>query len=713
MQCSDHVTYHGCGGVNPVNSGHDVHPSIALPANAAYMEGNPEVIMRFSPTFLDEIRDRVPISAVIGRRVSWDRKKTNVSRGDYWACCPFHGEKSPSFHCEDNKGRYHCFGCGVTGDHFRFLTDLEGLNFPEAVQQIADLAGIAMPQPDVQAERREKERATLSDVMELATQFFQDQLQTANGAKARAYLRDRGLTGRTIDTFRLGYAPDSRNALKEYLAAKNIPKEQIEACGLVVHGPDKPVSYDRFRDRIMFPILSAREKVIAFGGRAMAPDAPAKYLNSNETELFSKGNVLYNFARARKTLSGADGADTIIAVEGYMDVIALYQAGIENVVAPLGTALTENQLQLLWKLTPMPVLCFDGDSAGIRAANRGVDLALPHLKPGYSVRFALLPDGKDPDDLVRHEGRAPFDKVMSQARPLAEMVWNREINAGTFDTPEKRAELEARMKQIVAVVADENVRRHYQQDVRDRLNQFFRGSSSQGGQQRGNFERGNFRQGNNGQGRPGQPQQGPKASGRGITMSERLTRSGMIKGHQGQPALRESVLALTVVNHPQLLQEDYDEIAAIEYENRDLQRFWSAVLGAAASAGARLTREFLIERLAEDGFEPLVKGLDQQIRNARLWTATAEAALEDAREGYRQALSLHQRTKALRWQKIELEREIADETEAGDGSTIDQLMRALNEVQLEIVRMEAQEAIIDGFGVMSGRVKGAAVNHSA
>lgn len=254
--------------------------------------------MRFSPSFLDEIRDRVPISDVIGKRVTWDRRKTNVSRGDYWACCPFHGEKSPSFHCEDRKGRYHCFGCGVSGDHFRFLTELEGLSFPEAVQQIADLAGVPMPQPDPQAEQRERERTSLLDVMELATQFFQDQLQTANGAKARAYLRERGLTGRTIETFRLGFAPDSRNALKEFLAGKGIGKEQIEACGLVVHGDGIPVSYDRFRDRIMFPIPSAREKVIAFGGRAMSPDAPAKYLNSNETELFHKGNVLFNFARA-------------------------------------------------------------------------------------------------------------------------------------------------------------------------------------------------------------------------------------------------------------------------------------------------------------------------------------------------------------------------------------------------------------------------------
>lgn len=259
--------------------------------------------MRFSNSFLDEIRDRVHISDVIGRRVSWDKKKTNTSRGDYWACCPFHGEKSPSFHCEDRKGRYHCFGCGVSGDHFRFLTELEGLSFPEAVQQIADMAGISMPQPDPQAEKRERERTSLQDVMEMATLFFQDQAQTALGARARAYLRDRGLTGRTIETFRLGYAPDSRNALKEHLASKGVSKEQMEACGLVVH-ENVPVSYDRFRDRIMFPILSSREKVIAFGGRAMASDAVAKYLNSNETEALSQGQCSLQFCPRPACVAG-------------------------------------------------------------------------------------------------------------------------------------------------------------------------------------------------------------------------------------------------------------------------------------------------------------------------------------------------------------------------------------------------------------------------
>ncbi|MDK1387156.1 DNA primase [Sinorhizobium sp. 8-89] len=657
--------------------------------------------MRFSPSFLDEIRDRVPISDVIGKRVTWDRRKTNVPRGDYWACCPFHGEKSPSFHCEDRKGRYHCFGCGVSGDHFRFLTDLEGLSFPEAVQQIADMAGVAMPQPDPQAERREKERTSLLDVMEMATQFFQDQLQTANGAKARAYLRERGLTGRTIETFRLGFAPDSRNALKEFLAGKGIGKEQIEACGLVVHGSDVPVSYDRFRDRIMFPILSSREKVIAFGGRAMSPDAPAKYLNSNETELFHKGNVLFNFARARRASQGADGAGTIIAVEGYMDVIALHQAGIENAVAPLGTALTENQLDLLWKMTPQPVLCFDGDGAGIRAANRAVDLALPHLKPGRSVRFAMLPDGKDPDDLVRHDGREPFDKVLANARSLAEMVWLREVQGGAFDTPEKRAELEARLRQVTSVIADESVRRHYGQDMRDRLNAFLQGSAPFRNERRP-FERGGRQSGGQRGAGGGRTAAGPTA------VSERLARSSIVSGQQAVPLLRESVLALTIVNHPQLLFDEYDEISTIEFDNRDLQRCWAAVLNAAAENGPRLTREALIEQLEAEGFGALIGALDQQVRYARLWTATTAAAPEDAREGYLQALALHRRSKALHWQRRELERELAHATEEGDLEVVPQLLRTLQEVQLEVTRLENQEAIIEGFGVLSGRVKGPA-----
>ena len=655
--------------------------------------------MRFSQQFLDELRDRVTISEVIGRRVTWDRRKTNAGRGDFWACCPFHGEKTPSFHCEDRKGRYHCFGCGVSGDHFRFLMELDGMAFNEAVQQVADIAGVPLPAPDPETERRERERHNLFDVMELATRFFQEQLQSAGGAKARAYLRDRGLTGRTIETFRLGFAPDSRNALKEFLATKGVGKEQIEACGLVVHGPDVPVSYDRFRDRIMFPILSSREKVIAFGGRAMSPDAPAKYLNSNETELFSKGQVLFNFARARRAIQGADGAGTVIAVEGYMDVIALAQAGVENAVAPLGTALTENQLQLLWKMTPVPVLCFDGDSAGMRAASRAVDLALPMLKPGQSLRIALLPDGKDPDDLVKVEGRAPFDKVMSEARPLAEMVWLRETSGTAFETPEKRAELEARLKQVTQVIGDESVRRHYQQDMRDRLYAFFRPANHSSNEPRRPFnQRGP---------QPGRPPP-PPGPGRSAPVSDRLARSGLVAGYSALPSLRESALALTIVNHPALFFEDFEALHQIEFESRDMRRFWQAVMGVAAASGPDLTREELLTALETQGFDALLASLDKQIRFARLWTATEHAAIEDAREGYQQALALHMRARALLRQRHEIERELAEAVEHGAEAEAERLMLTLKEVQQEVIRLENQEALVDGFGVMSGRVKGPA-----
>lgn len=428
--------------------------------------------MRFSDSFLEEVRDRIPISAVIGTRVTWDRKKTNAAKGDWWACCPFHGEKSPSFHCEDRKGRYHCFGCGVSGDHFRFLTELDGLSFPEAVERVADMAGIPMPVADPREQKRQEQRATLFDVMELACRFFEEMLQANAGAAARGYLRQRGLVPATISKFRLGYAPDSRNALKSHLANRNVPKELIEACGLVVYGPEIPVSYDRFRDRVMFPIEDSRGRVIAFGGRAMSADNPAKYLNSPETELFHKGNVLYNFARAR---SAAANSGVVIAVEGYMDVIALAQAGIENVVAPLGTAMTEEQLALLWRLSHDPVLCFDGDSAGQRAANRAVDLIFKSLAIGRSAKFAILSDGKDPDDLVRDRGRQGFDEIVNKALPLHEFfILRRRLELST-DSPEERAAFEQRLYSDIEPISDQIVRKYYRSHLRLRLTEFFSG----------------------------------------------------------------------------------------------------------------------------------------------------------------------------------------------------------------------------------------------
>lgn len=659
--------------------------------------------MRFPPSFLDEIRDRVPISTLIGTRVSFDRKKSNPPKGDFWACCPFHGEKSPSFHCEDRKGRYHCFGCGVTGDHFKFLTELEGLSFPEAVQRVADMAGVPMPARDPEMEKREAERATLYDVMELAAQFFEGQLQSAVGAKARAYLRDRGLASATQQEFRLGYAPESRNALKEFLAGKGITREQIEACGLVVHGDGIAVSYDRFRDRVMFPIEDLRGRIIAFGGRALSADAPAKYLNSPETELFHKGRVLYNGLRARKACQpqGGEPAKPIVAVEGYMDVIALAQAGIRHVVAPLGTALTEEQLELLWRISPEPVLCFDGDGAGLRAAYRAADLGLPTLQPGKSLRFALLPEGQDPDDLVRTEGASAFHAVLRDARPLVDMIWTRETAGGVYDTPERRAELEARLREITSRIGHEDIRRHYGQEMRDRAQAFFGQGRQIGrqGQQRGGFNAGN--RGRNQGGRSGGGQ-GSNFGGGRLAFSDSLVRSTLVKGRRtgagSHAPLRETAIVLMLVNHPRLIDEDFETLATLDLEHDALKALHMAMLDVLASDhvedGAAMR-----DALAAAGFGELIEGLEHSVKGARLWIATPLAAEDDAREALRQALHLHQRARTLHKELRAVEAALeTDET--------GELFARLIDIKNQLLKAEATEALIDGFGLSSGRPPG-------
>ena len=646
--------------------------------------------MRFPPAFLDEIRDRVPISSVIGQRVAWDRKKTNAPRGDYWACCPFHGEKSPSFHCEDKKGRYHCFGCSVSGDHFKFLTELDGMSFPEAVEKIADMAGVPMPVRDAQEERREKERASLTDVMEMATVFFQERLQGAEGAKARAYLRDRGLTPATQQSFRLGFAPDSRNALKEHLAAKGVPKADIEACGLVRHGDDIPVSYDWFRDRIMFPIPDSRGKIIAFGGRALAPDALAKYMNSPDTELLHKGNVLYNFARARKAL--AKGG-TVIAVEGYMDVIALAQAGFENVVAPLGTALTENQLELLWRMSGEPMLCFDGDQAGLKAAWRAADMALPVVQAGRSVRFALLPEGKDPDDLVKADGPDAFRTVLSDARPLADLLWMRETAGGVFDTPERRAELEKTLRELTSRIRDESLRYHYQQEMRERVLNFF-------GTQR------NVRQGQGQGGRAGERGQGKTpapggqfaragAAGGRTAITESLGRSAMVKRGGEMMSVREATIIVALVNHPALIDENFAHIEFLDLANTELGRLHAAILDAMAHDMAN-DRHAVVATIERAGCGEIWERAVGLIRRARQWPALETAALEDARDAFSQALHLQRSARTLHKELKQAEAALATDP-------TDENYRHLIEIQAQFQDVQATEALIEGFGVSSGR----------
>src|SRR5579864_6213670 len=412
--------------------------------------------MRFSPQFLDELRARLPVSEVVGRRV-----KLKKAGREWKGLSPFQQEKTPSFTVNDQKQFYHDFSTGKHGNIFDFLMETEGVSFPEAVERLASMAGMPLPAATPDAARHEARRKTLHDVMELAAKFFADTLASRNGAKARGYLADRAISPSTQVQFRMGYATGERFALKEHLGNQGISVEDMVEAGLLVAGEDIPVPYDRFRDRVMFPITDARGRVIAFGGRALEKDVPAKYLNSPETPLFHKGDNLYNLFTARQ--AAHDGAQLIV-VEGYVDVIAMVTSGFPGSVAPLGTALTENQLALLWKMADEPILCFDGDRAGQKAAYRAADLALPLLAPGKSLRFALLPEGQDPDDLARASGRAAIEDVIAGSRSLADIIWLREVESGTFVTPERRAALEARIRELAMSVRDEVVRKYYRQD---------------------------------------------------------------------------------------------------------------------------------------------------------------------------------------------------------------------------------------------------------
>ena len=421
--------------------------------------------MRFTPQFLDELKARLPVSEVVGRRVKLTR-----SGREFKGLSPFNKEKTASFFVNDQKQAWFDFSSQKNGSIFDFVMLTEGVAFPEAVERLAQMAGVALPKVSQEDEARDARRKTLHDVMELAAKFFEATLAARAGAKARGYLADRGLDPATQLKFRLGYATNERFALKEHLGSHGIPVEDMVEAGLLVSGDDIPLPFDRFRDRVMFPITDFRGRTIAFGGRALEKDAQAKYLNSPETPLFHKGATLYNIAAARQ--AAHDGAP-IVAVEGYVDVIAMVTAGFPAAVAPLGTALTEDQLALLWKMADEPVLCFDGDKAGLRAAYRAVELAMPRLKPGKSLKFALLPEGQDPDDLMRSAGREAVAEVIAAARPLAAMLWARETEGHSFETPERRAALEARINEVTAGIADDSVRKYYRQDFNARLSQFF------------------------------------------------------------------------------------------------------------------------------------------------------------------------------------------------------------------------------------------------
>ncbi len=596
--------------------------------------------MRFPPALLDEIRARLPVSQVVSRKVSLKRQGR-----EYAGLSPFKAEKTPSFFVNDQKGFYHCFASGEHGDIFTVVMKTEGLSFPEAVERLAAEAGVPIPRVSDADARKEDQRVRLLAVLEASASFFEAELRGSGGAEARRYLERRGLSWETVTRFRLGYAPAGRATLKEHLAGLGFTAEEMTLSGMVVAGEDIPVSYDRFRHRVMFPITDHKGRIIAFGGRALDANAPAKYLNSPETPLFHKGNVLFNAHQARTT---AYERSQLIVVEGYMDVIALSEAGWTNTVAPLGTALTENQLRLMWRMAPEPILCFDGDAAGRRAAYRAIDTALPHLQPGRSLVFAFLPEGTDPDDLVRQQGTEAMRRVVEKAIPLVEVLWEREWKSGDWSTPERRAYLERRIATLLSRIGDMTVRQHYGRALRSKLYEAWPAASAAPRRQyhaqsqwtwqpyRSSIPLRYGAQGRLG-GRFGFLQR-PRPS-------ESLRKSSLVG--PGHAPYREALLLRTLMNHPWLVEEHAENIAAIEFSLPALSKLRDAILSL-KSHDISLDSRRLRTQLEAQSLHQAIDLVERAITHRCDRFAEADAERADVEAGFCHALALHERQKNLK-----------------------------------------------------------------
>ncbi len=537
--------------------------------------------MSLPPGFLDELRTRLSLSQVVGRKVMWDQRKSNQGKGDMWAPCPFHHEKTASFHVDDQKGFYYCFGCHAKGDAISFVKETENVSFIEAVEILAREAGMPMPARDPKAQEKQDRRSQLADVMEQAVQFFRLQLKTGAGAEARDYLTRRGLDAQALDRWEIGFAPDGWQALWDHLTGKNVADELILAAGLAKPSNKGKKPYDTFRNRIMYPIRDPRGRCIAFGGRAMDPNDNAKYLNSPETELFDKGRSLYNHGPARQA---AGKGQPLIVAEGYMDVIALAEAGFGASVAPLGTAITEHQLQLLWRVSDEPIIALDGDTAGLRAAMRAIDLALPLLEAGKSLRFALMPEGKDPDDLLRAEGPGAVQAVLEGAIPMVKLLWQRETEGKVFDSPERKAALDKSLREKIKLIRDPSIRSHYGQEIKDLRWQLFRPqrqSQNRTWQPRGKW----------------QPQTQPATTG--------ARASFLASSENADIQLREAAILAIAILNPQVVIQFEHQLEEMECHNPDHAALRGAILRHAIDDPDNL-RDHIDQNLGPEPLENLL-----------------------------------------------------------------------------------------------------------
>ncbi|MCB1549839.1 MAG: DNA primase [Hyphomicrobiaceae bacterium] len=634
--------------------------------------------MRFPPSLLDEIRARLPVSQVVGRRVKLKRQGR-----EFIGLSPFKVEKTPSFTVNDQKGFYHCFATGEHGDIFRFVMKTEGLAFPEAVERLASEAGVSLPTPTPHEHQQADRRARLLEAADAAARYFQDQLTRPAGREALAYSEGRGLTRETLARFRIGYALGGRSALKEHLAGLGFSVSDMTESGLLIHGDDIPVPYDRFRNRLIFPITDARDRVVGFGGRALAADAKPKYLNSPETPLFHKGTLLFNAAKAR---GPAHERARVVVVEGYMDVIGLAQAGFPEAVAPLGTALTPEQLALVWRFCPEPILCFDGDGAGRRAAFRALETALPHLKPGQTLKFAFLPEGLDPDDLVRQHGAAAFQGVLDRALPLIDVLFRKESDASTA-TPEARAASDERILSMVQTIADRTVRDHYLAEVRQTLRtrnfQIVKSLATSDGRRA--FKDAASRPNNTEiDWRVRQRQQNP-APRRSPGVRPAAPPAGASNSLRAQTSAcditfppREALLMVTLMRHPWLIDEFMEEIAALPLASAALGRLRDELLRLHAYQSP-LDTEMVSHQIGKLGLDGVSQLASKALSHRSDRFADPEASRDEVIRGWRHVFALQERETGLRRELLAAQQSWDEDQSEESYARIRELSRLLNE----------------------------------
>lgn len=587
--------------------------------------------VKFDERFLDEIKARLRPSDVIGRTV-----KLRKQGREFVGLSPFTKERSPSFFVNDEKGQFFDFSSGKTGDLITFLQETERLTFVEAVERLAAEAGVPLPAPDPQSAERDRVRQGLAEWLEAAGAWFQAELRRPVGREARDYLERRGLPEAEWARFGVGYAPGGRTALKDYLVAKGARPGELVEAGLLIAPEDGGAPYDRFRDRIMFPIADGRGRIVSFGGRAMDPKARAKYLNGPETSVFHKGHVLYGMGEARKILGAAPSGESppLVVVEGYMDAIACHRAGVAA-VAPMGTALTEEQMELLWRQHPEPTLCFDGDRAGRAAAFRAMDRALPILKPGKSFQFALVEGGKDPDDVLREQGAVALRQQLASTTAFAQALFERERDLEPLDTPERRAGLKGRLRQAAATIADPDLQQAYRQDLLERYDGLFRKADAP--------------QGERAPWRPAGPRQG-RWKGAGVwespqppTAQGKAAAGRLATGLEPAPA----ALAAFALAHPAILDTHLEDAFATDgFGEPALCELVKEIIRLRLESD-HLDTDSLTRHLASCGFNALLTDIDRAAAKSGAPFLKPDVSLEAANSQWSQAFARLSRLASL------------------------------------------------------------------